>query len=52
MEVLNEWIESMMLDVGLEGVGTAAGLALLWGCFFAGTYSLFHSVLHLLTSTI
>lgn len=52
MEVLNDWIESMILDIGLEGVGTAAGIALLWGCFFGGTYSLFHSVLYLLASTV
>ena len=52
MEELNEWIESMMLDTGLEGVATAAGIGMLWGCFFGGGYALFHSLLELLAGTV
>ena len=52
MELLNEQIESMLLDVGLEGLGTASGIALLWGCFFGGTFALFHELLNLLAQTI
>ena len=52
MELLNEQIESLLLDVGIEGLGTAAGMALLWGCFFGGTFALFHSLLDLLAGTI
>ena len=52
MELLNEQIESMFLDIGLEGIGTASGIALLWGCFFGGTFSLFRGLLELLAATI
>lgn len=52
MEVLSEWIESLMLDTGLEGVATAAGIGMLWGCFFGGGYALFHGFLELLASTV
>lgn len=52
MERLNELIESMLLDAGVEGLGTAAGIGLLWGCFFGGTFALFRDILELLASTV
>lgn len=52
MEVLNELIESMFLDAGLEGMGATAGIALVWGCFFGGTFVLFHELLELLAGTV
>ena len=52
MELFNELIESLLIDNGLEGLGTAAGIALLWGCFFCGAFVVFHDLLELLASTI
>ena len=52
MEALIELIESLLLDTGLEGVGTAAGIGMLWACFFGGAFATFHKVLELLASTI
>ena len=52
MEALNELIESLLLDVGLEGVGTAAGIGLLWACFLGGEFAVFYDILELLASTI
>ena len=52
MEELNELIVSMLADNGMEGLGTAAGIGLLWGCFFQGSYVLFGRLLELLASTI
>ena len=52
MEVLNELMESILLDIGVEGLGTAAGITLLWGCFFGGAFALFHGILELLASTV
>ena len=52
MEALNEQIVSLLMDSGLEGVGASAGIGLLWGCFFHGSYELFGRLLELLASTI
>ena len=52
MEELNELIDAFFLDVALEGIGTAAGIALMWGLFFGGAYALFQRILELLASTI
>ena len=52
MEELNELITSMFLDVGVEGVGTAAGIGLLWGCFMGGVFVLFRTLLEILAGTI
>lgn len=52
MNELNELIESMLIDIGAEGVGATAGIGLLWGLFFGGTYTLFQGLLELLASTI
>ena len=52
MEGLNELIESMFLDIGIEGVGTATGIGMLWSSFFGGSFVLLHELLELLVGTI
>lgn len=52
MDEINELIESLMVDVAEEGIGTTAGLGLLWGLFFAGVFAGFAGLLNLLASTI
>ena len=52
MNELNELIESMFIDVGEEGIGTTAGIALLWGMFFCGGVALFAGLLELLAGTV
>lgn len=52
MEDLNDLIEGVMVDILQEGVGATAGIALMWGLFFAGSSALFSGVLTLLASTI
>lgn len=52
MEELNGLIESIMIDVAEEGVGTAAGIGLMWGLFFGGGFTLFRGLLELLAGTI
>ena len=52
MEKLNEIIEGLMIDVTSEGMGTTMGFLLMWGLFFGGTFTVFHSVMNLLSSTI
>ena len=52
MEELNELIESIMIDVAEEGIGTTAGIGLLWGLFFGGAYAIFQGLLELLASTL
>lgn len=52
MDELNEWIESMVIDVAEEGIGTAAGIGLMWGLFFGGAFVLFQGLLELLAGTI
>ena len=52
MNEINEWIESMLMDIGSEGVGMAAGIGLMWGCFFGGAFVSFQRLLELLVSTV
>lgn len=52
MDEINELIESLLIDVAEEGLGTTAGIGLLWGLFFAGTFTGFTELLELLVSTI
>jgi len=52
MDEINELIESIMIDVAEEGLGAAAGMALLWGLFFGGTFAAFTGIINLLASTI
>jgi len=52
MEEINELIESMMIDVAEEGIGTVAGIGLMWGMFFGGTFTLFRGLLELLAATV
>lgn len=49
---LNELVESIIVDVAEEGVGTTAGIGLLWGFFFCGTFAAFAGILELLSSAI
>lgn len=52
MNELNELIESTFLDAGVEGIGTTAGVGLMWGMFFCGSFALFKELLALLVSTV
>lgn len=52
MDDINELIESLMVDAAEEGIGTTAGLGLLWGLFFTGAFAGFAGLLNLLASTI
>ena len=52
MEEWNEVIESLVIDVAEEGVGTTAGMALLWSLFFGGAFTVFAGIMSLLASTI
>lgn len=52
MDELNEIIEALMIDVAEEGIGATAGIGLLWGLFFMGTFAAFGEILNLLASTI
>lgn len=52
MDELNELIESLMIDVAEEGIGATAGIGLLWGLFFIGSFDVFSGILELLVSTI
>ena len=52
MDELNELIESFFIDVGIEGIGTTAGIVLLWGLFFGGTFALFKDLLELLAGIV
>ena len=52
MEELNELIASLVIDVGVEGIGTTAGIGLMWGLFIGGGFALFQGVLELLASTV
>ena len=49
---LNELVESLIVDVAEEGVGTTAGIGLLWGLFFGGAFAAFSGILNLLASAI
>lgn len=50
MNELNELIETIMVDVAEEGIGTTAGMGLLWGLFFCGAFAGFTGLLNLLVS--
>ena len=52
MEELNELIESLLIDVGEEGIGATAGIGLMWGLFFGGAFALFKGLLELLAGTV
>lgn len=52
LDELNELMEGMMIDIASEGMGTALGVALMWGLFFGGTFALFYGLMTLLSSTI
>lgn len=52
MDELNEIIESLFLDVGIEGIGTTAGIGLLWSLFFGGAFTLFIGLVELLAGTV
>lgn len=52
MNEINELIESLILDVAEEGVGTSAGIALLWALFIGGGFAAFTGLLNLLSSMI
>lgn len=52
LEELNELLEGMIIDIASEGMGTTFGLILMWGMFFGGTFTVFHDLMTLLSSTI
>ena len=52
MSQLNELIEILLMDVGTEGIGTTAGIALMWGLFFGGSFTLFSRLMELLAGTV
>ena len=52
LEELNQLIEAMMVDIASEGIGTAFGIALMWGLFFGGTFAVFYGLMTLLSSTV
>lgn len=52
MDELNELIESLMIDIAEEGIGATAGIAIMWGLFFAGAYAGFLGLLNLLAGSI
>lgn len=52
MEDICDLLEGLMMDVLNEGLGATAGIALMWGMFFAGTYALFSGLLTLLAGTV
>ena len=52
MEELNELIESILVDIGEEGLGASAGIGLLWGIFFVGGVAGFEKLINLLVSMV
>lgn len=52
MNEINELIESLIIDVAEEGVGSAAGIGLLWALLGGGGYAAFQGILELLSSTV
>ena len=52
MEEINEFVETLFVDVGLEGIGCTAGMGLLWGIFFGGAFVAFREIINLLVYTI
>ncbi len=52
MNEINELIESLIIDVAEEGIGTSAGIGLLWALFFGGAFAAFQGILTLLAGTV
>lgn len=52
LEELNELMESIIIDIASEGMGTALGLILMWSGFFCGTYTLLNGLMTLLSSAV
>ena len=52
LEEMKEILETMIIDIASEGMGTAMGMALMWGLFFGGTFTVFYGIMTLLASTI
>lgn len=52
MNEINELIESLMIDVAEEGIGTAAGIGILWALFYGGAFAAFQGLLELLAGTV
>lgn len=52
MEEINEFIETILLDVGAEGVGCSAGMSILWALFFGGAFATLREIINLLVGTI
>ena len=52
MDEINQIIESLIIDVAEEGVGTSAGIGLLWTLFFGGAFAAFQRILTLLAGTV
>jgi len=52
MEEINEFIEMIFVDAGLEGIGCTVGMGLLWAIFFGGAFAIFREIINLLVYTI
>lgn len=52
MDEINEFIETILLDVGVEGIGCSAGISMLWALFFGGAFVTFREIIELLVYTI
>lgn len=52
LEELNEIMESIIVDIASEGMGTTLGLILMWSGFFGGTYTLLNGLMTLLSSAV
>ena len=52
MEIINEWLESIWIDIAEEGIGALAGIGLVWGVFLGGALVSFSELINLLASTI
>ena len=50
LDELNELLEGNIIDIAGEGIGTAMGIALLWGVFFGGVFELFGELMTFLFS--
>lgn len=52
MDEINEFLETILLDVGAEGIGCSAGISILWALFFGGAFLTFREILNCLVYTI
>ena len=52
MEEISDLLEGIMMDVLNEGIGTTAGIVLMWGMFIGGTFTAFSALMTLLAGTI